>query len=129
MLIMSIFVRKVNPSEEYHFVEGCYILELFNGVDDPELSITRARVTPGVTTRLHRLHGITERYVILEGQGVVRGAGMAEHPVGPGDVVIIPPASPQQISNTGHGDLVFLALCTPRFVPEAYEDIDSGDPI
>lgn len=122
--IMTSTIRKVNPGLEYYFVEGCYILELSNSPEDPALSIARARVMPGVTTRLHRLHGITERYVILEGSGIVNVDGNAGQPVGPGDVVIISPSSPQQISNTGTVDLVFLALCSPRFVPEAYEDID-----
>jgi mannose-6-phosphate isomerase-like protein (cupin superfamily) len=57
--------------------------------------------------------------------GMVTVGGDAPQPVGPGDVVTIPPSIPQKIANTGHRDLVFLALCTPRFVPEAYEDMDA----
>lgn len=124
---MTLTIRKVNPALEYYFAEKCYILELSNSPEDPALSIARARVSPGVTTRLHRLHGITERYVILEGQGAVAVDGDAWHPVGPGDAVIIPPSHPQQITNTGSVDLVFLALCTPRFVGDAYEDIDTDE--
>ena len=41
-----------------------------------------------------------------------------------GDVVLIPPSCPQRITNTGSGDLIFLAICTPRFKQDAYEDID-----
>ena len=44
--------------------------------------------------------------------------------VGPGDVVVIPPGCRQRITNTGAEDLIFLALCTPRFRFEVYEDID-----
>ena len=120
-------IRKADSGQEYYFKEGCFILELSNSPDDPDLSIARARVRPGVTTRLHRLQGITERYVILDGEGVVTVDGLAGRPVGPGDVVIIPPASSQQIFNSGATDLVFLAVCTPRFVPENYEDIDSAE--
>ena len=120
-------VWRPHPDDEYYFKEGCHILELSNQPEDPDLSIARARVNPGVTTRLHRLHGITERYVILEGMGMVSVDGAAAQTVGPGDVVIIPPSSPQKISNTGSVDLVFLALCTPRFVPDAYEDVDTED--
>lgn len=121
---MKSFIRKIDPESEYYFVEGCYILELSNGPQDPDLSIARARVRPGVTTRLHRLNGITERYVILEGTGRVTVNGEAGQTVGPGDVVIIPPLTSQQITNSGKVDLVFLALCTPRFVPEEYEDLE-----
>jgi oxalate decarboxylase/phosphoglucose isomerase-like protein (cupin superfamily) len=45
--------------------------------------------------------------------------------VSAGDVVLIPPSSRQRISNLGQGDLIFLAICTPRFRPEVYEDIDN----
>ena len=30
------------------------------------------------------------------------------------------------IANTGQGDLVFLAVCTPRFTPDAHEEIESS---
>ena len=51
-------------ADEYYFEEGCYITELHNRADDPAVSVARARVPPGVTTRWHTLGGITERYVI-----------------------------------------------------------------
>lgn len=63
--------------------------------NDEEASIARARVEPGVTTRLHRLAGITERYVILEGRGRVRVGNVPETELEPGDVVTIPPDQPQ----------------------------------
>jgi mannose-6-phosphate isomerase-like protein (cupin superfamily) len=112
-----------DPQHEYYFEEGCHILELDNSANDPLLSIARARVPPGVTTRRHRLRRTTERYVILEGTGNAR-LETTVRDVGPGDVVVIPPDCAQQITNTGTTDLVFLAICTPRFTPEAYEDID-----
>jgi mannose-6-phosphate isomerase-like protein (cupin superfamily) len=116
-------IRRAKPEDEYYFKEGCHILEMFNAPDDPEVSIARARVAPGVATRRHRLDGITERYVILEGSGQVSLGGQDAQAVGPGDVVFIPSRCPQQIENTGTTDLLFLAICTPRFVPEAYEEI------
>jgi hypothetical protein len=38
--------------------------------------------------------------------------------------VLIPPDAPQRIANTGAGDLEFHCLCTPRFRPEAYVDLE-----
>jgi oxalate decarboxylase/phosphoglucose isomerase-like protein (cupin superfamily) len=38
-------------------------------------------------------------------------------------VVLIPPACRQRIANTGERDLVFLAISSPRFRSEAYEEI------
>ena len=109
---------------EFHISEGCFITEWSNTPDDPAVSIARARVPPGVTTRWHRLAAITERYVILEGAGRVYVGTNPPHDVGPGDVVRIAPACAQRISNTGAQDLVFLAICTPRFIPQAYEELE-----
>jgi mannose-6-phosphate isomerase-like protein (cupin superfamily) len=109
---------------EYFFDEGCHITEWWNSPDDEQASIARARVEPGVTTKLHQLKGVTERYVILKGQGRVEVGKLAPETVGPGDVVVILPETPQRITNTGNTDLVFLAICTPRFTPAVYESID-----
>jgi mannose-6-phosphate isomerase-like protein (cupin superfamily) len=117
-------IRPVDPAAEYYFAEGCYITELSNTPDDAEASIARARVAPGVTTRWHRLAGITERYVILEGRGRVEVGDLALQEVAPGDVVLIPPSCRQRIANVGKTDLVFLAVCTPRFLRERYEDLE-----
>jgi mannose-6-phosphate isomerase-like protein (cupin superfamily) len=81
-----------------------------------------------VTTRLHRLEGVTERYVILEGTGRVEVHGLAPERVEPGDVVVIPPRIAQRLCNTGASDLIFLAICTPRFTPDAYEDMEPDMP-
>ena len=110
---------------EYYTEEGCHILELSNSAEDPDVSIARARVVPGVTTRWHRLDGVAERYVILEGSGRVELGELAVQEVQPGTVVLIPPGYAQRITNTGTGDLVFLAICTPRFTPAVYEDLDT----
>ncbi|MDX5445721.1 MAG: cupin domain-containing protein [Zoogloeaceae bacterium] len=110
---------------EYFFREGCHISEWSNSDDDPALSVARARVEAGVVTLWHRLEGVTERYVVLSGTGRVELGKRAERiieAVGPGSVVIIPPGVPQRIANTGSDDLVFLALCSPRFTPDCYLD-------
>lgn len=113
-------------TSEYFFREGCHITEWLNDGASEALSIARARIEPGVTTRLHRLDGITERYVILSGRGRVRAGPLPPREVLPGDVVVIEPGQPQQIANHGDDDLIFLALCTPRFRPEAYVDLAAG---
>jgi mannose-6-phosphate isomerase-like protein (cupin superfamily) len=105
---------------EYLTPEGCHILESWNDASDPAASIARARVEPGVTTQPHRLRGVIERYVIVEGWGRAIVGGV-ESDVRPGDVVVIPAGVTQQIVNTGASDLVFYCVCTPRFTPECYE--------
>ena len=123
---MQIPPRILQPDSatETYIGEGCHILELSNSGDDPAVSIARARVEPGVTTRLHRLADTAERYVILQGQGLVEVGDQPPAAVRPGDVVLIPPGCPQRIGNTGEDDLVFLAICSPRFREAAYEDLE-----
>ena len=104
--------------------EGCFITELSNIPEDAEASIARARVVPGMTTRWHRLKGTAERYVILSGAGRVEVGELPAQEVAPNDVVLIPAGCRQRITCTSGEALVFLAICTPRFRPEAYEDID-----
>lgn len=117
-------IRLMKPDSEFLTPELCYINELSNTESDAEVSIARARVQPGITTRWHRLRGITERYVILEGEGLVEIGELAPQVVKNGDVVLIPPDCRQRISNIGESDLIFLAICSPRFRQELYEDIE-----
>jgi mannose-6-phosphate isomerase-like protein (cupin superfamily) len=119
-------IRSFNPEAEFYTSELCYINELSNHSDDPEVSIAQARVQAGVTTRWHQLHGITERYVILEGEGLLEVGSLKPKIVSKGDVVVIPAQCRQRISNMGVNDLVFLAICTPRFRQDAYEDIEES---
>ena len=117
-------IIKPNEADEYYFDEGCFILELSNSPADPIVSIARARVKAGVTTKLHRLKGVVERYVILSGMGKVEVSECEPQQVSKGDVVVIPSLCPQRITNIGTEDLVFLAICTPRFTQIIYENMD-----
>lgn len=117
-------VHSPAESDEYFMQEGCFILEGWNRPEDPALSIARARVEPGERTRLHRLAGVVERYLILVGVGVLEVEGLEPRRVGPGDLVYIPAGAAQRIENDGDCDLIFLAICTPRFTREVYQDIE-----
>jgi len=121
---MKATIKRQNLDSEFYIAEGCHIVELSNSPDDPQLSIARARVEPGKTTRWHRLVETGERYCILQGRGNVEIGELPAREVHPGDVVIIPPSCRQRITSLGPNDLVFLAICTPRFSAAAYEDIE-----
>ena len=123
---MKPVVHHPEEAGEYFFIEGCYILESWNSKEDPAVSLARARVAPGVTTKAHRLHGVAERYLIIAGRGLVTLGKGPPQPVGPGDVVIIPAGVYQQITNIGTGDLIFYAICTPRFTVECYESLEKN---
>lgn len=116
--------KPAHPAGEYFTDERCYILELSNSPDDPDVSIARARVEPGVTTKKHRVTGTVERYVMQEGCGRVFVEGLPAREVGPGDVVLIPAGVVQSVQNTGDRDLVFLCICTPRFEWSNYESLE-----
>jgi mannose-6-phosphate isomerase-like protein (cupin superfamily) len=122
---MPAAILRLNPAAEFFTPESCFINELSNSTIDPGLSIARARVSAGVTTRWHRLKDTAERYVILEGHGQMEVGDLPPQEVRPGDVVFIPPLCRQRITNLSDHDLIFLALCTPRFRPENYEDIEA----
>ena len=121
---MQTSIKKWSADAEYFFEEGCFITELSNSADDSNLSIARARVEQGKTTNWHSLVGISERYVVLEGEGLVEVGELEPQSVGVGDVVIIAPEQRQRITNIGEQDLVFLAICSPPFDTSAYQDLE-----
>jgi len=117
-------VQRAADAPEFPTQERCHIREFSNSEADPALSIAQARVEPGVTTRWHSLDGTTERYVIVAGAGEVEVGERGPTRIGPGDVVVIPPGCRQRIRNSGATDLLFLAICSPRFTPEAYRELE-----
>jgi mannose-6-phosphate isomerase-like protein (cupin superfamily) len=119
-------IKKQDLCNEFFTPEGCYITELSNTPDDPNVSIARARVEPGVTTPWHRLRGTIERYYIVAGRGRVEVGKLPPQEVNSGDVVLIPPMCRQRITNISQEDLIFLAICTPRFSNDVYEDIEDN---
>ncbi|MGA2780911.1 MAG: cupin domain-containing protein [Smithella sp.] len=119
-------IKQQNRKKEFYTSEKCYITELSNTPEDPNVSIARARVEPGVTTRWHRLKGMFERFFIISGSGFVEVGEQPPQEVTVGDVVLIPPMCRQRIINIGAEDLIFLAICTPRFSQDVYEDIDAA---
>lgn len=123
---MNEAVKLADTCHEFYTPEGCYITELWNTAQDPDVSIARARVEPGVTTRWHRLIGVTERYCILSGKGCMELDELPPREMVPGDTVLIPPMHSQRITNIASEDLIFLAICTPRFSNEAYEDLEQA---
>jgi mannose-6-phosphate isomerase-like protein (cupin superfamily) len=120
-------VNQGNASAEYETDERCHIIEVANDSGDEQLSIARARVEVGVTTAWHRLNGISERYIIVSGNGLVEVEDIEATRVGPGDVVRIPPGKAQRITNTGEEQLIFYAVCAPPFIEQAYINLESPE--
>jgi len=98
-------------------VERCFIRENWRSEN---VSIARARVKSGVTTKLHHLVGVDEIYLILRGKGLVRIGKLKPTEVEAGDTVFIPAGVPQQITNISRSDLIFYCICTPKFTAKCY---------
>ena len=103
--------------------ERCFISEIINDDAWPTFSLARCRVEPGVTTQLHAL-SVLEFYVVEQGRGSMRVGDEPPFDIGPGDTVTIPQHTAQSVANTGDSDLVFLCLCTPRFLQDCYTSLE-----
>ena len=114
-------------SPEFWTDERCFITECLNSEDIEEFSLAIARVRPAVTTQLHCLRDTKEIYIIRKGTGLVL-VGQQEFEISVGDSVIIPANTPQRITNLSNSeDLEFYCHCSPRFVPEAYENLEANN--
>ncbi len=121
---MQTQVKQASTAVEFGTNERCHITEIANDPGDEFVSIARARVEPGVTTAWHKLDRISERYIIVSGQGRVEVDDLEPIDVLPGDVVRIPAGVAQRIANTGNGDLIFYAVCTPPFRQACYISLE-----
>ena len=117
-------VRRPDAAAEFFTDERCHILETWNDARDPEVSVARARVEPGITTELHVLDGVAERYLITQGTGEMELDGQPPAAVGPGDFVYIPAGVTQRVTNTGADDLIFYCICTPAWQEGVYRGLE-----
>jgi len=114
-----------HPPQEYFTEERCHILELHNTAVDPDVSLARARVEPGVTTKWHAVTATVERYVIIQGTGIAEIGDRAAVTLQVGDHLLIPAGHQQRIHNPGDSDLIFHCICTPRFEWENYQSLEA----
>jgi quercetin dioxygenase-like cupin family protein len=111
---------KTDKKQEFYTDEKCFITEILNTPKVEGMSVAQARVEPGVTTQNHTLD-FDEAYYILKGKGEMQINNGEVRIITSGDLAYISKHSTQRITNIGQDDLVFLCLCTPRFVPDGYE--------
>lgn len=116
-------VKNNRDTVEYYFDEGCYISELWNEKHDAAVSVARARLPAGQATLPHVLIDTRERYLILSGEGEVFVGDQSGMRVTADAIVDIAPGQRQCIINLGQQDLVFLAICSPRFRIENYRQV------
>jgi mannose-6-phosphate isomerase-like protein (cupin superfamily) len=120
-------IIKADILHESFLPEGCFLFENWGAATtgDSQVSVARARVEPGVTTKRHHLEGIQEIYLITQGKGRVTIGDLEPTEVAAGDLVVIPAGVRQQIANIGETDLVFYCICTPSFVQSSYHSDES----
>jgi UDP-2-acetamido-2,6-beta-L-arabino-hexul-4-ose reductase len=89
-----------------------------------------SRTKPGITRGNHYHHTKTEKFMVVEGDAVIRfrqidGAEVIEHRVSGRDfrVVDIPPGYTHHITNIGNGELVTLFWASEIFNPEKPDTI------
>ncbi len=116
-------IIKAESKPEKYFEEKCFITEIINTADFVSFSLSKAKVSPGTITDNHRIKDTEEVYFVLSGKGEMNINGKVVGIVEKDDVVFIPKNAGQQIQNIGTDDLVFLCICSPRFVVENYEGI------
>jgi mannose-6-phosphate isomerase-like protein (cupin superfamily) len=121
---METMISRYDPTTEFATPERCRITELLNRPDSASVSMALARVAPGVTTQLHALREINECYLVIEGTGRIEVEGIGGATIQRLDVVVVPAGAAQRIQNVGAQDLLFVCICTPRFVPGAYEVLE-----
>ena len=121
---MNVLISRYDTATEFLTPERCHITELLNRSEIPALSLALARVSPGVTTQLHALREIDECYLVIEGTGQVEVDGTGPSTIGRFDVVVIPAGKAQRVQNIGAEDLLFICVCSPRFMPPAYRALE-----
>ena len=116
-------IVKTNSLTETLTPEQCFIRENWSSQN---VSIARARVKPGITTKSHYLVGVDEIYLITKGTGRVKIGKLEPAEVKAGDTVFIPAGVPQKITNIGNSDLIFYCICTPKFTAECYHSDETN---
>ena len=118
------YLVSAEESLEFFTDYRCHITELCNSGHNTSASLAIARVEVGVTTQFHALTGTTETYIVIEGVGQMEVDGHI-FVISACDQVVIPPGASQRVTNGGEADLRFYCLCTPRFQPGCYVNLEA----
>ena len=122
-MIHSNSIQKKNPLKEFWTEERCYITELLNDPQSPNISIALARVEIDTTTQLHSLRGVQETYIIKKGLGLLE-IDDEQISVKENDTILIEANRSQRITNVGNCDLEFYCICIPRFYADCYINLE-----
>jgi mannose-6-phosphate isomerase-like protein (cupin superfamily) len=103
-------IAEFKPAIEFYTDERCYIVESTPARRMRVVRVCALNVAPGVAMAIHALRGIDERYVTLQGEGLVEVGDAAPAAVQFLDVGAITAGTSQRITNVGTVDLIILAV-------------------
>jgi mannose-6-phosphate isomerase-like protein (cupin superfamily) len=89
-------------------------------------SLAEATLPAGGATIGHLHRESEEIYYFVAGRGRMR-LGDAEHDVGAGDCVVIPPGTPHKLWAAPDADLVLLCACAPAYRDEDTQLLEDRD--
>jgi len=84
---------------------------------DPQHSLAKIVLPSGMSSSKHYHKVSEETYYILAGEGWMYVNG-ENFDLVPGDICYLAPGDIHRIENKRSEDLVFLAVCTPAWIPE-----------
>jgi mannose-6-phosphate isomerase-like protein (cupin superfamily) len=117
-----VLTRSLSDCKEILAGDNTLLRELLHPVRNDaaiRYSLAHAKLARGTASLSHRLK-TSEVYYFISGQGRMHVNGEVS-PVGPEQVLYVPPGAVQHVENTGTGELVFLCIVDPAWRAEDEE--------
>jgi len=117
-----VLTRSLSDCKEILAGDNTLLRELLHPVRNGaaiRYSLAHAKLARGTASLPHRLK-TSEVYYFISGQGRMHVDGEVT-PVGPEQVVYVPPGAVQHVENTGTDELVFLCIVDPAWRAEDEE--------
>jgi len=117
-----VLTRSLSDCKEILAGDNTLLRELLHPVRNDaaiRYSLAHAKLARGTASLPHRLK-TSEVYYFISGQGRMHVDGEVT-PVGPEQVLYVPPGAVQHVENTGTDELVFLCIVDPAWRAEDEE--------
>ncbi|WP_167393903.1 cupin domain-containing protein [Xanthomonas populi] len=100
----------IDTAEHYRWGEAC---EGWHLLRDPSLSVLEERMPPGVAESRHRHSRARHFFYVLAGEVMLRLDG-AQHVLGVGQGLEVPPGTTHQMHNLSDVEARFLVIAAPH---------------
>ena len=85
----------------------CFVAE---GVNPAALRLHISEIAPGTSAHPPHTHAGVEAFYVLEGHGVLSVEGEPPHPLGPNEAIVLNPAKPHGLTNTGDTPMRYIVI-------------------